>query len=169
MGIELTEENIVKILMYNDGFTSTTCLVDKHRQIYTTYQILFGKLCKCPGKNFSLRKMEECTDSDEIKRFLVCSQNQLSLPKRDGVVYKDYRADLSKHCKKVAKEFFKNRLIQYNVIGNVVDMTYRSESGKSAWKSEIVFKKDHIVCSSCYDENLTYDFGTKVLEVAGIK
>lgn len=168
MGIELTEENITKILKYNDGFTTTSCIVNRLGQKYETYKILFGKLLKCPGKTFSIGKMEECTELADIRRFINYCRHGLSLPTKEGGEYTDYRSELPKYCKKVSKPFFRDRLRSYRVIGNVVVMTFESNSGKSLWKSELVFKKNHIVCSSSYNDSITFDFGNRVLEVAGI-
>ena len=169
MNIELTEENITKILMYNDGFTTTACIVNRFGQKYVTYKILFGKLLKCPGKTFSIGKMEECTELKDIRMFINCCRHGLSLPTKEGGEYTDYRSDLLKYCQKVSKPFFRDRLRNYKVIGNVVEMTFESNSRKSLWRSEVVFKKDHMVCSSSFNDSISSDFGNRVLEVAGIK
>ena len=80
---------------------------------------------------------------------------------------RDYRMNLPQYCEIASKVMFEHRLIDYEVDGNIVNLTFRSRSGKTAWQSEIVFKKDgHICWSTPFCDNSTFFFGNRVLEVA---
>ena len=176
MGIRLTPENIEKMLVVNEGYVAKSHYCSKNYSKDTTYKIVKGKLLKCKGLQFNSNEATVC-DMDETRGFLRRRMTSLKIIEQ-GCLSKgysapsvsDYRMNLPQYCEIASKEMFEDRLIDYEVDGNIVNLTFKSRSGKTAWQSEIVFKKDgHICWSTPFCDNSTFFFGNRVLEVAGVK